>query len=291
MPLPYKSYLTYSYFLLSLGIFFGILNLINIGSIPLFSSNQNEARAELQKSILWNAYIFLSIGIFIFSFSIMRKKASRIGWFLLIFYILLALMSGWKGVFLNFIFLFLLPRYKNLRISASKIFYFLIFFILIFVIVNGIRSQSFYSAFGQPIYYIYWGFINFDINAIPATSECLHSVPIFGCKFFVDNSNLLDPTWNVYTALSPLYIDGGIFLITLVFFLFGFFSGYFEKTKSRLTYNFIHYASFYFLFFSHNGYLFYSSFYISALIFLIYIEFLSNYFTRNKIKTLRSVNE
>ena len=278
--MPYKSYLVYSKLILMLGLACAILNMVRVGEIPLFSGNQNQVRAELQGSFLWNVYIFCSIGIFIFSTSQLKRNPGRIGWVLICTYIILALLSGWKGVFLNFIFLFLVPRYKNIRIPVSAVLRFSLFFFAVFFIVNGIRSGGFISALAQPVYYIYWGFVNFDIYAVPADSSCLHSVPFFGCKFEVDNAELVDPTWNVYTSLAPLYIDGGALLVSVVFFVFGFFSGYFERREGRLLYGFLCYVSFYFLFFSHNGYLFYSSFYILSSILVIILDYASRNFRK-----------
>lgn len=277
---PYKSYLVYSNLILMLGLVCATLNMVRVGEVPLFSSNQNQVRAELQGSFLWNFYIFCSIGIFIFSSSVLKRKAGRVGWALVYSYILLALLSGWKGVFLNFIFLFLVPRYKNVKIPVSGVLFFSIFFLAVFLIVNGIRSGGVISALAQPVYYIYWGFVNFDIYAMSADSKCLHSLPILGCKFAVDVDELVDPTWNVYTSLAPLYIDGGAPLVSSVFFVFGFFSGYFERREGRLIYGFLCYVSFYFLFLSHNGYMFYSSFYIAAALLVMLLDFMSRNFLR-----------
>lgn len=268
---PNKSYLNYSYILLLVGIFCAILNFLRVGVIPIFGGN--DARVLLQNSFLWNIYIFCSVGIFLFSFSELRYKAGRVGWGLLFSYMLLALLSAWKGVLLNFMFLFFLPRYKNMKISAPKAFNIFVCFLSVFALVNGLRSGDFFSTLAQPVFYIYWGFVNFDNSAISAASNCLHSIPVFGCKFAVDDSDLIISTWNVYTALTPLYVDGGVYLIVIVFFVFGFSAGFFEKTQNRLLFDYLHYMSFYFFFLAHNGYMMYSSSYFSALILILFIEF------------------
>lgn len=277
---PCKSYLFYSYVFLSFGIVCALINFLRIGSLPLLSGNQ--ARVDLQNSILWNLYILGSIGVFLFSFAEMRRKASKIGWYLLLLYFFLALLSAWKGTLLNFLFLFFMPRYKSIKISSLKIFYFSIFFLLLFVFINGLRDGNFASTLTQPVFYTYWGFVNFDNSATTSVSNCLHSIPLFGCKFSVDDKDLLISTWNVYTALTPLYVDGGIFLIISVFFMFGFFSGYFERRKNRLLFDYLSYLSFYFFFLAHNGYIFYSSFYFSTLFLIFFLEFLAKNYRKRK---------
>lgn len=270
---PCKSYLIYSYVFLLVGIFCALVNFLRIGSLPLFSGNQ--ARVDLQNSILWNLYIFCSVGIFIFSFAEMRRKANKVGWYLLFFYLFLAILSAWKGVLLNFIFLFFLPRYKNAKISLLKLFYIVVCFLAMFIFINGLRGGGFISTLTQPVFYAYWGFVNFDNSAVAAVSSCLHSVPLFGCKFAVDDGDLMISTWNVYTALTPLYVDGGVYLVVAVFFVFGFLSGFFENRKNRLLFDYLHYMSFYFFFLAHNGYILYSSVYFSALFLIVLVEFMA----------------
>lgn len=275
---PNKSYLQISYFILFFGIVVGLLNFARIGSFPLFSGN--EARVVLQSSVLWNLYILCSIGIFIFSFAESRRGATKVGWFLFGCYILLALMSAWKGVLLNFIFLFFLPRYKNSYLSVFGFMKLVFYFILAFVFINSLRGGSFFSTLYQPLFYIYWGFVNFDSVAIEASSSCLHSAPFVGCNFFVDDSQLISPTWNVYTALSPLYVDGGLPLVCLAFLFFGFILGFSQRKNGRLLYDYLFYVSFYYFFLSHNGYLLYSSFYFTALFLLVFLEFISKYYRK-----------
>lgn len=276
---PNKSYLQISYLILSVGIAAGLLNFARIGSFPLFSGN--EARVMLQSSFLWNLYILCSIGIFIFSFAESRRGATKVGWFLFGFYIFLALMSAWKGVLLNFIFLFFLPRYKNSYLTVSRLLKLFFYFIVAFVFINSLRGGSFLSTIYQPLFYIYWGFVNFDSVAIGASSSCLHSLPVVGCNFYVDDAQLISQTWNVYTALSPLYVDGGLPLVCFVFFIFGFVLGFSKRKSNRLLYDYLFYVSFYYFFLSHNGYLLYSSFYFSALLLLIFLEFVAKYYRKS----------
>lgn len=275
---PSKSYLLFSYILMAVGILSSILNHLRIGSIPLLSGNQS--RVELQNSILWNIYILCSVGIFIFSFASIRHKPKKIGWQLLVGYLILALASAWKGVLVNFLFLYFLPRFKNSKISILTILLAATIFAAMFLLINGLRGGDFLSTLSQPIFYIYWGFVNFDSTASFATSSCLHSLPLIGCKFSVDDSDLIVSTWNVYTALSPIYIDGGLPLVIGVFFFFGFLSGFFEKSKNRLVFDYLQYVAFYFFFLAHNGYIFYSSVYFSALFIILVVEHMSKYFKK-----------
>lgn len=255
--------------LLTIGITSIAASFILIGSIPLLSNS--EARVSLQNSVLWNVYILCSIGLLIHS-SANKDTTDRIGKILALTYIFSALLTAWKGTLLIFALLYLTPKLKNKRISPLKLIGGIVIFLTLFIFINGIRGSGFANALIHPIYYAYWGFANFDAEAVNATSSCLHSIPMIGCKFQVDNEHLMNSAFNVFTSLSPLYIDGGTLLVSCTFLAFGFLLKYFQKTASSAINDYIFYVAFYFMLFASNGYIFYSSFYFNAFMLLLIVE-------------------
>lgn len=255
--------------LLTIGIVSIAVNFFVIGSIPLLSNN--DSRVTLQNSVLWNIYILCSIGLLIYSVAI-KDENDKLGKLLAFTYILSALLTAWKGTLLIFILLYLTPKLKNALISPIKLIGGFALFIAVFIFINGLRGSGFVNALIHPVYYAYWGFANFDAEAVNTMSDCIHSIPMIGCKFQVDNEQLINPAFNVFTALSPLFIDGGALLVSFTFFTFGFLLKYFQRTASSPINDYIFYVAFYFMLFASNGYIFYSSFYFNALALLLVIE-------------------
>jgi hypothetical protein len=141
--------------------------------------------------------------------------------------------------------------------------------------VNLMRSDtSFGDVLAQPIYYLIWGFVNFDAEAVGSVSPCVHTVPIVGCQFSVYNSYLISPTWNVFSAISPIYIDGGVVYVAIFFLIAGFALGHFEQSPSSSLNDYFYFVFNYFFLMAHNGYAFYSNTFFVSLGIIAIIKFL-----------------
>lgn len=279
-------YKSFSIFLIVSGIISVSINFINVGSFPLFSGNL--PRVELQKSILWNIMVFSSIGIFIYSSvcSTYPNEKSMIGNVLIASFLTLVLLTGWKGTFLNFIILGSIPFVKGKKIAIGYVLLLGIAFYLIFIGVNSLREGTASIediAFSNIIFYVYWGFYNFSDFMNYAHPDCVYSIPIFACKIIIDNTLLTDPTWNVWSALTPLYWDGGIYLIAAVFFAIPFVMTWSVRIKSTFLSDLLFYICVYFLMYAHNGYVFTSHTY-SAMILLISLLSIHSRNVRSNLK-------
>lgn len=255
-----------AYALLILAIISSALNFYRIGSFPLFSGNIE--RLRLWESFLWNLTVIGSSGVFLISW--IKANSSRIslkfGWALISIYILLTLLSGWKGTLVNGIIMAMSPFMKNKRIGATFIATSFAALLILFYTVNSIRSD--FSPWDAPLYYIYWGFVNFSDLAFQNFDDCLYSVPVFGCHFNATPDQLTNPTWNVFTALTPLYLDGGLLLVGIFFFVSAYLLAWSSKRFNSLLSDYIFYLMTYLFFLAHNGYIFDSKSYL--LIFILF---------------------
>lgn len=255
-------------FLMTIGIAAIVLNFHATQSVPLL--NQGMGRLAMSTSPLWNVYIFCGIGLFIYASTINRPgKSSRLSSALAIAYVLLALASAWKGTALYFVFLFAAPLLRNRRIRMKYLLVAGATFTILFFGINGMRSanNSFGDLINQPVYYAIWGFVNFDAEVIGHLSDCLHTIPGFGCRFEVPNATLIIPAFNTYSALAPIYLDGGALLVFVVFFSMALMLGVTARRRDSLINNYVFFLCVYFFFMSHNGYMFYSKTYLVALAF------------------------
>ncbi len=253
-----------SIFLMLAGLAAIAANFAIVGQIPLISSGSG--RIELQETYLWNVYVIGSLGLLMYSRVTIGQRHGRFGKFLVSTYIISAIMTAWKGTFILFLVAYLCPRlrhqsvrFDHLIVGATSGFFLL-------VLINLLRAEaSLTEVLAQPVYYLTWGFVNFDTEAIGHSSSCLYTVPLLGCQFAVDNRYLLNSTWNVLTALSPIYIDGGIVYIFIFFFFIGALVRVTENLRSSLLIDYLYFVSCYFLLLAHNGYAFYSrSFFLAA---------------------------
>lgn len=283
-----RSYIRVANSLLVVGVVCAILDFAKIGAIPLFADN--EARVALVGSFLWNGYILGAAGLFLLSFCRSKTKVSRMSTVLVVVYLLLALISGWKGTFLNFLLLLMVPRLKGKQIPVFYLAIAIVPFSALFIAVNILRAQATLDdVFAQPLYYIYWGFVNFDSLSLQATSNCIHSVPLIRCKFTVDDGDFLSSTWNVYTALTPLYIDGGRILVGCAFFALGALLAILERIAGSLTRDYLYYLCFYFFYLAHNGYAFYSSSFAVTFIGFHILEYISGARSNRQCRTASAV--
>lgn len=245
---------------------------ISTKSIPLITGGDD--RLLLQNSILWNIYILSSVGLYLRC--ITSDKSD--GWkknILSNLYLISAFLTAWKGTLFLFLIMRFLPNARGKRFNLINYILFSILFLVIFVFINGFRNDRLDSALYDPIYYAYWGFVNFDTGALVGSSGCLHTLPLIGCQFAIDNSDLINSTFNVFTALSPIYRDGGDFLVFIFFAIFGFLVRATDFKTNSLLSGYFFVVSCYFFLFSTNGYIFNSSFYISAFLLLLIVKLLS----------------
>lgn len=192
------------------------LNFSLQGQLPLLSSGQG--RVELQQTLFWNMYILGMLGVFLYSRATIGRRQSIRGRTLVAIYILFALLTAWKGTLILALVSYVSPRIRGVSLKIIPLSIGLAALLFIFLAVNVLRSGiSFEEGLKQPIFYLIWGFVNFDAEAVGHSSACLHTIPIFGCQFSVENSYLISPTWNVFSALSPIYLDGGVLYVALFF--------------------------------------------------------------------------
>lgn len=262
-------YINISKFLLLCGVVSIFFQLLKTG-IPLFN---NGIREQIQQGFLWNIFTFSSIiGLFIsgYSYFVLKLKFDIFFKIIVFLLILFTFLTGWKGVLINYLLIFstYFVLYRNIKISILLKIGFL--FLLIFFGINSLRSGVYSISFTELFNYLFYGFENFVRIAPYYNSECLHSVPLFNCHFTYDNGLLVNPTFNVYTALMPLYADGGNILVGLFFFTFSFLLGVIKDYRNSLFISFLFYLLHYFFIIGHNGYIFNSgSFVISLMVFLI----------------------
>jgi oligosaccharide repeat unit polymerase len=270
-----QLYRAIAYALIAAGSTAMILNFMSIGSVPLLA--KGAGRIAMSANALWNIYIFCGLGLFVYATQIRQSgKPTALGNILSVLYISLAIASAWKGTALFMLTMLATPLMRGRHIKISHVIFAGVTLTLFFFSVNWMRSSnnSFADLINQPIYYLIWGFVNFDVEAIGHISNCFHSIPGLGCKFEVDNSTLLIPAFNTYSALAPLYLDGGVLLVLLVFFFVSFFLGVSTSFGDGLFTNYVFFLCVYFLFLAHNGYMLYSKTYIACLALLAAISLL-----------------
>jgi oligosaccharide repeat unit polymerase len=256
IPVGFPHLLGYSF--LIVGLISISIDFYLVGSIPILSNGTG--RIELQHSFLWNIYILCAFGVFLYSFSSYWSGHRRLGLALSVLYIFAALISAWKGTFLFILILFLTPYVKYMRIPLFYITISVISILTLFFLVNYFRSDTPIDHVAQQLmYYLIWGFVNFDAEALNSTSVCLHTIPIVGCMFSVNNDLLISPTWNVFSALSPIYLDGGPVYVFLFFLVLSFLLTYLERRSTSISGTYFYFLLIYWFIVAHNGYSFYSS--------------------------------
>ena len=190
-------------------------------------------------------------------------------------YFLFCFFSGWKATVVNLVFILAIHRLKVFGISIKAILLSTLIFMMMFFIVNFFRGGMTGINLMEPIFYSIFGFYNYSFIASGSYPDCLYSLSVVsGCKFVFDNALLPIPTWNVYTALTPLYIDGGDRYIGVYFLLAGFFLSVSARIKNSIFLNFVYFTSVVFFFYAHNGYLFDSNIYYILAIFFMFFDFI-----------------
>lgn len=247
------------------------LQLIRYG-IPLF---QNNLRAAIQIGILWNIYTFSSmLGLFFSSYVCfsLRIKPDILLKSLIFLLFVLTLLTGWKGTLLNYLLIFGSYYILYRRLPVFLLFKGLLLFLVMFFSVNALRTGLYTASFTELYNYIYYGFENFVRIFSSYYSDCLHSVPLINCPFTYDNDLLIYSTFNVYSALTPLYSDGGIYLVSIVFFSFGFLLSLLKNLNNSFFISFFFYLMHYFFLIAHNGYIFNSGSFVIILIILLFVD-------------------
>ncbi|MGN5727015.1 O-antigen polymerase [Acinetobacter calcoaceticus] len=272
---PPKIYL----FIIKLFLFLAIgsvsIQLLKYG-IPLLN---NSLRADIQQGFLWNIFTLSSMLSLFFSsyvFFVLKIKLDFLLKILIFLLLVLTILTGWKGILINYIFIFssFFILYKKIKISI--LFKAFIAFLVIFFGINAIRSGIYSINFEELFNYFFYGFENFVRIAPTYTSECLHSVPLLNsnCQFVYDNDSLINPTFNVYTALMPIYSDGGVVLVGIIFFIFSFLLGCIKDYKNSFFITFLFYLLHYFFMIAHNGYAFNSGSFVFVLFLLFVFDIL-----------------
>lgn len=265
-------YLFFSKVLLVVAVLSVSFQLVKHG-VPLFN---NDVREYIQQGFFWNVYTFSSmLGLFFLGYYYF-SLGGKGDWFsksITLVLMLLTLLTGWKGVLINFLLIFFCYSILYKKIKFLTLFKIFVGFFVIFFGVNAIRSGVYSISFLELFNYLFYGFENFVRISSNYYSTCLHSIPIFGCSFTYDNNALINPTFNVYTALMPLYSDGGVVLVSLFFFFLSFLIGLIKDYKNSLFFTFLFYVLHYFFLIAHNGYIFNSGSFVIILIFLFFVDF------------------
>lgn len=264
-------YLNTSKTLISVGIFSVLFQLFKFG-IPLFN---NDIREYIQQGFFWNVFTFTSmLGLFFSGYYcfVLQERIDKSFKVLILILLFFTFLTGWKGVLINFLFVFFsyFILYREIKISLLVKIGFL--FLLIFFGINALRSGIYSISFLELFNYLFYGFENFVRISSNYFSNCAHSIPLFNCQFTYDNSALINPTFNVYTALMPLYADGGVVLVCGVFFIFSFLIGMIKNYKNSFFISFLFYLLHYFFMIAHNGYIFNSGSFIIILFLLFFID-------------------
>lgn len=264
-------YINSAKFLIICGILSVSFQLIKYG-IPVFNNN---IREYIQQGVMWNIFTFSSIiGLFVSSYICFSLKIKVDIFFkvLIVFLFFLTFLTGWKGVLINYILIFFSYFIFYKKIQVILLFKIGFSFLLIFFGINALRSGIYNISFLELFNYLFYGFENFVRIAPSYSSDCLHSISLFGCPFVYNNDALINPTFNVYTALMPLYADGGVVLVGFIFFLFSFLLMFVKDLKNSFFVSFLFYLMHYFFIIGHNGYVFNSGGFVIALIVLFFVD-------------------
>ncbi|WP_252720684.1 hypothetical protein, partial [Acinetobacter sp. RIT698] len=221
----------------------------------------------------WNLFTFSSmVGLFFsgYVYFILNVKFDKIIKYSIFLLFFLTFLTGWKGVLINYLLIFFSYYIFYIKIKVSLLLKIFVIFLLIFFGINALRSGLYTVSFVELFNYLFYGFENFSRIAPSYTSECLHSIPLFNCQFTYDNLKLINPTFNVYTALMPIYADGKSVLVGFVFFLCAFLLGLIKDYKNSFFFAFLFYLLHYFFMIAHNGYVFNSGSFVIVL-FLLFI--------------------
>lgn len=264
--LPDGTLILLSYTLLLVGAVAMAANFFAVRSIPLL--NGGIGRIDMSHSILWNIYVLCGIGAFFYAHEIRTAGKTRlIGNFLIAIYVALGLASAWKGTVLFVLILFATPLLHGKQVRTRDLLIAVAAFAILFFAVNGMREGNTISALiRQPMFYLIWGYVNFDSEALSHVSTCIHSIPGFGCQFGLPNEILINPAYNVYSALTPLYIDGGPILVFLVFAIMAFAVNAADRRPRTPFTSYVLFLGVYFFVMAHNGYTFYSKTFLAGII-------------------------
>jgi hypothetical protein len=255
--------------LIFIGVGAFLIGVVNVGGFPLFTGNV--FRVKLYNSPYWSLFVLAQVGVFLIAWLKCHNSNIVISSFYVVVVILCALLSGGKGPLLLTLIFYYATRFKLSNIKASKVIIAGLIFLALFFAINTIRTQISGISLIQVPYYIFFGFVNFsDIAYSFPGSGCFYSIPIIGCDFVFDNSLLEIKTWNVYTALMPLYIDGGNFLVFIFFFFISVVFSLSYNSRGVITLDYLFVYIFYFFMMAHNGYMF-----NSGVLFLMLLFFLS----------------
>lgn len=263
---PVGTLKTLAYILMACGSAAMILNFFSVGSIPLV--NKGAGRIGMLGSPLWNIFVLCGLGVFFFAHTMRRTgKIDVVGAVMFSAYLLLAFASAWKGTVIFTAIIFATPLLQGRRIHFVLLLLAGLAFVAFFLTVNGLREgNTLYALIRQPLYYAVWGFVNFDDVAVGHLSDCIHSIPGFGCQFGPSNDILINRAYNVYTALAPLHIDGGLALVILVFGAIAFAITVLNRMPPGLISSYALFAGTYFFAMAHNGYSFYSKTFLAGII-------------------------
>lgn len=237
-----SSKLDFIYFTLGALCIFAFLYLyfVELGSPPLLADGISEARRQLLTSnpILFSVTQLCNILAVIFGISWIRGDLSRVKkgiWFIIFICVLL---SAWRNQVLTYLVYTVTPYLGFYKPKVTKVAYYLFIFLILFSLIGFVRGDQgdgsgfeINAAIELISLYIYPNFINFQqLQQTSFDNFSLYTlqfifkpiISLFGGSVSPEQAAI--GAFNVSTGLSPLYQDGGLANIFLVFVSLGVIS-------------------------------------------------------------------
>lgn len=236
--LTFKSLSSINIVIQLISFFSFSLLFILLKNFPLLSGNVLENRMLIQNinPIVWTITQLSFLSSSISSALKQNKNWSNLS--ILLFYIIFIfiVLAGWRNYILMYLLYFFIPYLFVKKINLIKIFFFVGAFFLFFSIIGFLRgdfgdsSLGFENVFTMIGLYIYPNFLNFE--TLSGEQFNYHTLYTFQfmlkplLEFF--DFNTVPPqtninAFNVSTAMSVLYQDGGLVNIFFTTFFMGFF--------------------------------------------------------------------
>ena len=245
--LPLHYYLLIANLYHAIAILALIYIFYSLGSFPLFSDNISKARIELPvlNSYLWSLVQLSIMAASLLSFSYINGLFSRVSMVLSVIMVILITLTAWRNVLTSYLIFFITPILFHFSARASTFLKYLIVVVMFLLFLGYIRGDmgsnpTIASALSMVANYVYPNFLNLQEITTSQNIESDHMYTVqFLLKpilYMLDYS--LEPVqtaiggYNVSTGLSPLYLDGGLLNIFLVFFVIGFFLKRLDYTPS-----------------------------------------------------------
>lgn len=208
-----------------------------LGGPPIFSEDVSSARTALLKlnPVLFSLTQLCNIGGSIFGILLIMKRVRKIEALMWCFLLILLLFSAWRNIVLTFLVFSFVPLIFSGRVRLKNIILFGVSFLILFSLIGFLRGDqgdisgfSFKSAYDLILLYMYPNFINFEtIQKVQIEDFHLYSLQfILKPLLILFGANVSPPqtsmgAFNVSTGLSPLYLDGGVTYVFIVFVMVG----------------------------------------------------------------------